>query len=302
MERMPRSRRQWAAARIFTAETVVFGLTGVWILLVGIPLLGLILYSILKVVQFHVVLEFTTASWREVLESGRGEVMLRTLRIATTVTLIELLTAFPFAFWLSKRLKSIPVKVVILTLTVVPFFLSSAARAIVWRPILSSTGLINNLLVESGLSHAPVEWLLFTEISVHFGLVLAFFPSMLFPLFLSISMIDDEYLSASSDLGGTPFQTLWAVTLPLSSPGIVAGVVFTIVPMLGEVAVPRLLGGGNVNLMGQSVESALNALNYGAAASMCSFVLIVLMLLLVLLQWIARRSGLLSGGFGSLAR
>ena len=295
--RVSQAARRWAAA-ILAPETVVFALTALWVLLIGVPLIGLTLFSILKVVQFHIVGEFTTAAWREVLQSGRGDVMLRTLRIATTVTVIELLTAYPFAFWLAKRLKSMPVKVAMLTLTVVPFFLSGAARAIVWRPILSATGLINNFLVQSGLTHGPVEWLLFTEASVHFGLVLAFFPSMLFPLFLSISLIDDEYLAASSDLGGTPFQTFWTVTLPLSSPGIAAGVVFTVVPMLGEAAVPRLLGGGNVNLMGQSVESALNALDYGAAAAMCTFVLIILMLLLFLLRWIA----LLSGGFGILAR
>jgi ABC-type spermidine/putrescine transport system permease subunit I len=78
--------------------------------------------------------------------------------------------------------------------------------------------------------------------------------------------------------------------------------VFTIVPMLGEVAVPQLLGGGNVNLLGKSVDGALQALNYGAAAAMCTFVLTVLMLLLLLLGWIAHRTGILAGGFGALAR
>jgi spermidine/putrescine transport system permease protein len=288
--------------RAASPRAVTLGFAGIWFVLLIVPLVGLLAFSVLTVVQFHVEFKPTLSAWREVLESGRGEVMLRTLRIVMTVTVIELLIAFPFAFWLSKHLKSIPVKVAILTLTVVPFFLSSSARTIVWRPILSSTGLLNNLLVETGVANRPLEWLLFTETSVHFGLILAFFPSMLFPLFLSLSLIDDEYLSASADLGASPVQTLWTVILPLSAPGIAAGIVFTIVPMLGEIAVPRLLGGGNVNLLGQSIESALNALNYGVAAAMCAFVLIVLAFLLLLLQWIARRNGLLSTGFGALSR
>jgi spermidine/putrescine transport system permease protein len=227
---------------------------------------------------------------------------LRTLRVAALVTTIELAIGFPFAFWLAKQVRSVPIKVAILTLTVVPFFLSSAARAIVWRPILSSTGLINSLLVGSGLSPQPVEWLLFSEVSVHFGLVLLFFPSMLFPLFMSISLIDDEYLAASADLGASPVQTLWTVILPLAAPGIMAGVVFTIVPMLGEVAVPQLLGGGNVNLLGESAGAAVQSLNYGTGAAMCTLVLVMLLVLLALLLRLARRSGLFSGGFGALSR
>ena len=144
--------RRSLLGRAATPQAITLAFAGIWIVLVVVPLIELLAYSVLTVVEFHLELKPTLSAWREVLESGRGQVMLRTLRIATTVTLIELLIAFPFAFWLSKHLKSIPAKVAILTLAVVPFFLSSSARTIVWRPILSSTGLINNLLVESGMS------------------------------------------------------------------------------------------------------------------------------------------------------
>ena len=108
--------------------------------------------------------------------------------------------------------------------------------------------------------------------------------------------------SASSDLGATPLQTLWRVTFPLSAPGIVAGFIFTFVPMLGEAAVPQLLGGGNVNFLGMSVEGAIQSINYGVAAAMCTLVLLILALLLAPLRWIAHRTGLLAGGFGVLER
>jgi ABC-type spermidine/putrescine transport system permease subunit I len=196
----------------------------------------------------------------------------------------------------------VPVKVAVLTLTLVPFFLSSAARAIVWRPVLSTGGLVNMLLMDLGLQDTPIDWLLFSEFAVHFGLLAPFFPTMLFPLFLSISLIDDEYLSASADLGASPWQRLWTVILPLSTPGIIAGIVFTTVPMLGEMVVPQLLGGGKVNLLGKSVEGALQALNYGVAAAMCTFVLLVLVVLLLLLKTLAIREGGLAGAVGILRR
>jgi ABC-type spermidine/putrescine transport system permease subunit I len=191
--------------------------------------------------------------------------------------------------------------VTILTLSVVPFFLSSAARAIVWRPVLSTTGLMNSLLIGLGIVDRPVDWLLFSEFSVQLGLIAPFFPTMLFPLFLTISMIDDEYLSASADLGATPWQTLQTVTLPIATPGIIAGVVFTMVPMLGELVVPQLLGGGKVNLLGKSVEGALQALNYGVAAAMCSFVLVVLVAFLLILIRLTTPAGL-AGAIGVLRR
>jgi spermidine/putrescine transport system permease protein len=144
--------------RAASPRAVTLGFAGIWFVLLIVPLVGLLAFSVLTVVQFHLELKPTLSAWREVLGSGRGEVMLRTLRIVMTVTMIELLIAFPFAFWLSKQLKSIPVKVAILTLTVVPFFLSSSARTIVWRPILSSTGLLNNLLVETARISAPRQY------------------------------------------------------------------------------------------------------------------------------------------------
>jgi spermidine/putrescine transport system permease protein len=287
--------------RTLSARGFTLAFAGAWIILVGMPLLGLLLYSILRVDGFALKPELSGTAFRQLIHSGRGEVILRTLRIAITTTILEFMLAFPFALWLAKRLRSIPVKVTILTLSVVPFFLSSAARAIVWRPMLSSTGLLNSLLTGFGIVDRPVEWLLFSEFSVQLGLIAPFFPTMLFPLFLTISVIDDEYLSASADLGAAPWQTLRMVTLPLAAPGIIAGVVFTMVPMLGELVVPQLLGGGKVNLLGESVEGALQALNYGVAAAMCSFVLLVLAALLLILVRLTTSAGL-AGAMSVLRR
>ena len=111
--------------------------------------------------------------------------------------------------------------------------------------------------MELGITSEPVEWLIFTEFSVFFGLAAPYFATMVFPIFLVATLIDDEYLDASRDLGANPLQTLFLVIVPLCLPGVIAGVVFTMVPMMGEWVVPQLMGGGKVNMIGRSTEDAL---------------------------------------------
>src|SRR5262249_831167 len=101
------------------AALLVYGSTAVWMALIGVPLLGLVFYSVLTVQRFGVTLHPTFSSYLDLVKSGRGEVVLQTIRIAVTVTVIEVLVAFPFAFWVAKRLRSVPAKITLLTLTVV---------------------------------------------------------------------------------------------------------------------------------------------------------------------------------------
>ena len=159
---------------------------------------------------------------------------MRTLRIAIGMTVIELVLAFPFALWLAKGCRSQGLKAILLTLLTIPFFLDLSSRTIIWRALLGSNGVVNTVLMELGITSEPVEWLIFTEFSVFFGLAAPYFATMVFPIFLVATLIDDEYLDASRDLGANPLQTLFLVIVPLCLPGVIAGVVFTMVPMMGE--------------------------------------------------------------------
>ena len=213
----------------------------------------------------------------------RLEIMVRTLRIVAVVTIIDFLLAFPFALWLAKGLRAGWTKSIILVLLVVPFFLSPAARTIVWRSILGREGLINIVLVSSGITDAPVDWLLFSQFSIHLGLIGPYFPSMVWPLFISISLIDDELIKASRDLGGSAWQTLRYVVLPLAAPGIAAGFLFTAIPMLGDNVVSTLLGGGNVALLAEGFDDLIRAMNFAGAAALAS----VMVVFIAAVAWIA---------------
>lgn len=280
----------------------VTGFVVLWSILVVVPLVLLVFYSFLQVRGFKVDWTFNLDTWARVFESGRWQVTTRTLRIAVTVTLIELLIAFPFSLWLAKACKSKIVKAVVLTLLTIPFFLDVSSRTIVWRPIFGTQGPLNSVLVDLGLVDGPIEWLLFSEFAVHFGMIAPYFPTMVFPVFLVLSLIDDEYIEASRDLGASPLQTLSHVTIPLAMPGIMAGIVFTLVPTMAEYAVPQLMGGFTVNLLGRSVESALTALKYPTAAALSTFIIALLAALLAALVLLLHRRGGLAGVFGALSR
>ncbi len=255
---------------------VVMLVTAAWALGVLLPIAALIGISFLKSRGISVVWEISFGTYADILGGFRLEVILRTLRIVATVTLIELLLAFPFALWLAKGMRDGWAKTVTLVLLVVPFFLSPAARTIVWRSILGREGLINTVLTGAGVVDQPLDWLLFSEFAIHLGLIGPYFPSMVWPLFISIALIDDELIKASRDLGASEWETLRHVILPLAMPGIAAGVIFTAVPMLGDNVVSTLLGGGQVSLIAEGFNDLVRAMNFTGAAAMASVVLFVI--------------------------
>src|SRR6185295_455093 len=120
-------------------------------------------------------------------------------------------------------------------------------------------------LMGLGLTDGPVEWLLYSEFTVHFGMIAPYFPTMFLPIYLALSFIDDDLIKASNDLGATPLQTLL---------GIIAGIVFPLGPALAAWVEPGMLGGGFVNLLSSSVESAYTALKYPVVAALSTFVIL----------------------------
>lgn len=265
----------------FLSNSVVTAFLLFWSFIVIVPLLIVVLYSFFDVKFYQIVYEPTLGTWRSMVESGRWMVALKTFRITATITVIELALAFPFAVWLAKGCRSKPTKAVFLTLLTVPFFLEVSSRIIVWRPVLGSNGIVNTILFQLGLVDQPVEWLLYSEFAVHFGLVGTYFPTMFFPIFMSLTLIDDDLLAASKDLGGNAAQTLINVILPLALPGILVGIVFTSVPLMATFVESQLLGGGFVDLLGNSISSALAQNRIPTAASLSTLVVSFLVILVV---------------------
>jgi ABC-type spermidine/putrescine transport system permease subunit I len=280
------------------SDAIVIGFAVLWVGLMILPLGLMLVYSLFTTEGFSTSFTPSTETWATLFSSGRWIVGARTFVMAASVTAVTLVVAFPFAFWLAKRCRSDRVRATILVALTIPFFLETTSRTIVWRTILGSEGLLNAGLEALGL---PAQtWLLYSGFSVQFGMVILFFPSMVFPIYMSLDLIDDALIAAAEDIGARPAQVMWLVVLPLAMPGILAGIIFTMVPVLAEFVVPQLLGGSNVNLLGNSINAALAALKYPTAAALSAFVLAVLVVLCAALLIFARRSQTIRGAFSEM--
>ena len=158
------------------------GFAWIWGLGILLPLAGLVVFSFVSTKGVQFVFEPTLRAYYEIFAYSGWAVIQRSLRIAATMTFLELAIAFPFAVWLAKGARSPRVKLVIFSLLVVPFFLSPASRTIVWRVVLGREGPVNSLIMALGIVDEPVDWLLFSEPAVHFGFIGPYFPSMVWPI------------------------------------------------------------------------------------------------------------------------
>ncbi|MEC7145819.1 MAG: ABC transporter permease [Actinomycetota bacterium] len=201
------------------------------------------------------------------------DVLVRSVVLAIVTTLICLVIAYPFAYFITTR--SPAVRNVMLALVMIPFWTNFLVRNYAWRLILANEGPLSNTTDTIGLG--PTE-ILFSQSAVVLGMVYAFLPFMVLPLYASIERIDTSLIEASRDLYGNARQTFTSVIFPLSLPGVVAGSILVFVPSAGAYVTPAILGGNkNVLLGSYIVDQFGNARNFPFGASL-SVVLMVLML------------------------
>jgi ABC-type spermidine/putrescine transport system permease subunit I len=250
-----------------TVRLIVLGLPLLVIagLILG-PLLITLAISVFEKKAFGFSPAFTIESYRLFFTGVRLEVLERSLWVAIFSTAVMLLIAYPVAYLITIRIRPEHTRA-FLFLFAVPFLVSYIVRTFAWADILARTGVINSLLMEAGAVEQPLDWLLFSEFAVYLGLVTAYMPFMIFPIWLSLSGIDRRLLETSWVLGVAPLATFWRVTLPLSLPGVFAAAIFGFVGAFGEVAVSQILGGVGYQLLGNAIASALDVLNYPLAAA-----------------------------------
>ena len=173
---------------------------------------------------------------------------LSSLRIATTATLATLLIGYPMAYAIARaRTERRPL---LLMLVVLPFWTSFLIRVYAWIGLLSENGFLNQFLRWSGLADHPGT-ILGTEWAVHLGIVYAYLPFMVLPLYATLEKLDVGLLEAAADLGAKPVAAFLTITLPLSLPGVLAGCLMVFIPAVGEFVIPDLLGGTRTLMIGK---------------------------------------------------
>lgn len=223
---------------------------------------------------------FTLKSYETIVEGARLDVLIRSIAAAVEATTLSLLIAYPIAYVLARKASPAVARLILLLFTV-PFLINYVVRNVAWTSLLGRTGTINSFLIQAGIVDQPLDWLLYSNFSVFLGLISTYMPFMIFPLFLSLAAIDRQYLEASADLGASAVATFLRITLPLSLPGIFAAVVFGFVGCLGESAVPIIMGGVGYELLGNTITSSMDVLNYPLAAALSTVVIVMMLLLMV---------------------
>lgn len=244
-----------------------------------LPLALTVVISFWKRVGFNIRPDFSFASYTSFLGGLRLEILERSLLVATEVTVLGLLVAYPIAWFLAMKASSRATRVVLMLFTI-PFLVNYVIRTFSWSYLLGRTGPINSLLMATGVTDAPLDWLLYSDFAVIIGLLTSYVPFMIFPLWLALNGIDRRFIQASWLLGAGPARTFFLVTLPLSMPGVFAAIIFGFVGAFGDSAVPVILGGTGYQLIGNEITSTLDVLNYPLAAAM-STVVVAAMLVLV---------------------
>jgi putrescine transport system permease protein len=215
--------------------------------------------------------------------------VLSSIRIAASAALITLLLAYPMAYAIARA--SPRWRTPLLMLVVLPFWTSFLIRVYAWTGILNSNGLVNNALMHLGLIAEPLL-LLHNEFAVYLGIVYSYLPFMVLPIYAVLERLDWKLLEAAADLGAPPWRAFLRVTLPLSLPGIVAGLLLVFIPAIGEFIIPELLGGPGTLMIGRVLWTEFFSNHDWPMASALAIVLLVLVLVpAVTLARLTRRPG-----------
>ncbi len=175
---------------------------------------------------------------------------LRSLMVAAVATALLLVIGYPVAYGMARLPKRW--QGVAMMLVIIPFWTSFLIRVYAWINILQQDGLLNAVLINLGIISAPLTWLA-TDRAMFIGLVYSYLPFMILPLYATLSKMDSSLLEAAADLGCSPTKAFWLVTLPISLPGIGAGVLLCFIPIVGEFVIPDLLAGSDSMMIGQTI-------------------------------------------------
>ena len=207
---------------------------------------------------------------------------LNSLKISVTSTLLCLLFGYPIAYGI---VRSGPIaKPILLFLVILPFWTSFLLRVYAWMGLLADQGTINNILLALGFIDEPIR-MLYTEFAVYIGIVYTYMPFMILPLYANMEKLDMSLNEAAADLGSTPTNTFFKVTLPLTIPGIIAGSLLVFIPATGEYVIPDLLGGGNVQMIGRVLYNEFSRnTDWPVAAAVAIIMLFLLVLPIIVFQ------------------
>ncbi len=207
---------------------------------------------------------------------------LSSLKIALISTVLTLIVGYPIAYGMAKAPNHW--RPTLMMLVILPFWTSFLIRVYAWMGILSQEGFLNQFLLWTGLTSAPLT-ILNTDIAVYIGIVYTYLPFMILPIYATLEKLDDSLIEAAEDLGCSRLSAFWLVTAPLSKPGVIAGCFLVFIPALGEFVIPSLLGGSDTIMIGKVLwDEFFSNRDWPVASAVAIILLLLLVIPIILFQ------------------
>jgi spermidine/putrescine transport system permease protein len=284
------ARRAGARGRTWAPRLVLLG-PGVawWLAFFLVPVGVLVAYSFFQRGPYGgVIFEPSLENYARAFDALYLRVLWSSVRIAVVATAVALVLAYPAALFIARAAPRW--RVPLLVLVILPFWTSFLIRTYAWIVLLNPAGLINKVLQGVGVIDGTLP-LLYNEFAVTLGLVYAYLPLMVLPIYASLERLGPQASEAAADLYASPWSTLRTVTIPLTLPGIVAGCIFVFVPSLGNFIVPDLLGGGRTAMIGNVIQQQfLQARDWPFGAVLAMWVVVLMIVVLAVQAQVLRRT------------
>ncbi len=229
-----------------------------------------------------VVFSFTWENYHRVLDPVYLRIFVRSIWYAGLTTVICIVLGYPVAYCIARAPEERRNR--LLLLVMVPFWTSFLIRTYAWITILKQDGLLNGLLRSMNFMTEPLG-LLYTPTAVVIGLVYAYLPFMILPIYGSAEKLDHSLVEAAHDLGAGPLRAFSSVIVPLTMPGIAAGTLLVFVPAIGMFAITDLMGGAKVPMIGNVIQNQfLQARDWPFGAALGVVFMLMFVLTYIILQ------------------
>ncbi|HEX9925454.1 MAG TPA: ABC transporter permease [Anaerolineae bacterium] len=235
--------------------------------------------SLLGVVEY----DFNLENYRRVFSDVIYlRIFWRSLWLAIVNTVLCLVVAYPFAFYIARQTPSR--QNFLIFLVMVPFWTNFLIRTYALIFLVRDTGLFNNFLIGLGIIDEPLT-VMFTQTGVMLGMLYGYLPFAILPLYASIEQLDFNYVQAAQDLGANGVRVFLRIILPLTMPGVVAASIITFIPTMGAYVTPDLMGGGNTFLIGNLLQQQFMTVRDWPFGSALGIVLMILVLIATIIYF-----------------
>lgn len=265
----------------YTALSTIWLWLGLFAL---IPLLLVFAASLVSHDSIHLFrLPFTLSNYQQLLSIIYGKIFIYSIKVSAICALICLVISYPFAYIVA-RIRNPLYRNFLLLFVIIPFWTSSLIRTYAIMAILKTKGLLNSFLLWLGIIHQPIL-LLYSNTAVFVGLVYSLLPFMILPLYANIEKLDNRLVEAARDLGAKNLTIFIKIILPLTMPGIIAGIMLVFLPAMTMFYIPVLLGGAKNMLLGNLIQNQFLEISNWPMGSAISVMLIALMAILIVVYW-----------------